>query len=65
MNTSGRLNPDFPPMEGPVELTEDDYADFWIPECDEEFGHLSMMENLKALAGDRKHGDDPAKKKPE
>ena len=63
MSTSGRINPDFPAMEGPDELTEDDYADFWIPEFDEEFADMSMMENLKAVVGDRKRGDDPAKKK--
>jgi hypothetical protein len=74
MTTSARINLDLLAMEGPDEPTdvepievepEVDYADFWIPVCDEEFGHLSMMENLKALVGDRKRGDDPAQKEPE
>jgi hypothetical protein len=64
MNPSGRIpDQDFPTMEGPVDPTEDDYADLWIPECDGEFGDMSMMEKTKALVGDRRRGDDPAQEK--
>ena len=63
MSTSVFINLDFPPVEVPVELTEDEYADFWIPEFDEEFGDISMMENLKAVVGDRNRGDDPVQKR--
>jgi hypothetical protein len=53
MGTSNRkpaIDPNFPVIEGPIEPTEDDYVDVWIPECDEPgFAHMSTMEKLRAL----------------
>jgi hypothetical protein len=53
MSTSGRINPDFPAMEGPDELTEDDYADFWIPEFDEEFGDEGRTRSAPSVHGEK------------